>query len=113
MNGAINRIKNKLNNSGETIGETLVALLISALALVMLAGAISSAAKMITASDRQMGKYYEYDAKLATHSGTADGTLNAVTLTGEVKDGAKAFETHLTVGYFLNDAFTSKPVIAY
>ena len=113
MNGAINRIKNKLNNTGETIGETLVALLISALALVMLAGAISSAAKMITASDKQMGKYYESDAKLATQNGTADGTLTAVTLTGEVKDREKAFETHLSVDYFLNDAFSSKPVIAY
>ena len=36
-------IKEKLNGqSGESIGETLVALLIAALALVMLAGAISA-----------------------------------------------------------------------
>ena len=38
------------SKAGETIAETLVALLISALALVMLAGALSAAAKVITTS---------------------------------------------------------------
>ena len=36
--------------AGETIGETLVALLISSLALMMLAGAVSAATRMITRS---------------------------------------------------------------
>lgn len=45
------RIAAKLRGrAGESIAETLIALLISALALVMLAGAISSAANMITKS---------------------------------------------------------------
>ena len=52
-------IKTKLrNNSGESIGETLVALLISALALLMLAGAISSASKIVTQNKTSMNTYY-------------------------------------------------------
>ena len=39
------------NNKGESIGETLIALLISTLALVMLAGAIGSAVRIITKSN--------------------------------------------------------------
>lgn len=39
------------SKAGESIAETLVALLISALALVMLAGAISSAARIIKESN--------------------------------------------------------------
>ena len=43
---------------GETIGETLVALLISALALMMLAGAVGSAAKIVTRNKAAMEVYY-------------------------------------------------------
>ena len=50
------------NRAGESIGETLVALLISSLALLMLAGAITSASRIITDSNRAMQTYYsEYD----------------------------------------------------
>lgn len=59
-NVMIKRIKKKLcGNVGESIAETLVALLISALALVMLAGAISSAAKVIKDSKTAMDTYNE------------------------------------------------------
>lgn len=44
--------------SGESIAETLIALLISAAALLMLAGAISSAAHMIGESNTAMKKHY-------------------------------------------------------
>ena len=47
------------SQSGESIGETLVALLISSLALVMLAGAVSSASNIITRSNQVMSDYYE------------------------------------------------------
>ena len=46
------------SRAGESIGETLVALLISALALVMLAGAVSSAAGIVKQSNEAMGRYY-------------------------------------------------------
>ncbi|MBQ6346431.1 MAG: hypothetical protein IJI71_02600 [Clostridia bacterium] len=52
-------IKSKIRSiSGESIGETLVALLISALALLMLAGAIGSASKIVTRNKTAMDEYY-------------------------------------------------------
>ena len=47
------------SNAGETITETLVALLIAALALVMLAGVISAASRMVTASREKLNTYFE------------------------------------------------------
>lgn len=100
-----NSIRRKLrSNRGETIGETLVALLISALALVMLAGAISSTANMINTSDKKMGVYYSKDAALVEHSGTSTLT---VTLTGT------GVSEERSVKYDLNDAFNTKPVVSY
>ena len=80
----IERIRSKLRGrSGETIGETLVALLISSLALVMLAGAISAAARMVTISKTAVKEYYvssEDDDKTAipTSSPIVDAITNAV-----------------------------------
>ena len=99
------------SNAGESIGETLVALLISALALVMLAGAISATARMITVSDRQIGRYYEGDAKLVNQTEKdRENSLLTVTITGSA---SKTPEIHNDVKWYLNDAFSSKPVVAY
>jgi len=55
----IRRIKDKLQSVvGESIGETLIALLISALALLMLAGAVSSAGRIVTRNKAAMESYY-------------------------------------------------------
>ena len=51
-------LKKLRSTAGESIGETLIALLISALALVMLAGAVSSASNIITRSNDAMNDYY-------------------------------------------------------
>lgn len=67
------RVIQKLRSrAGESIGETLVALLISSLALVMLAGAISAAGNMVTRSRTAMEQYHDGNAALANPSG---GTL--------------------------------------
>ena len=106
MKKASRKLKSR---AGESIAETLVALLISALALVMLAGAISSTANMITTSDKKMGEYYDLDDKLVRRT-EGDGTLNVtITLPGV---GASP-EVHSNVNYYKNDAFASKPVVAY
>ena len=53
------KLMSKLRSvAGETIGETLVALLISALALTMLAGAIGAANNIISRSNKAMNDYY-------------------------------------------------------
>ena len=44
--------------AGESIGETLIALLIAALALLMLAGAVSSASRIVTRNKAAMEDYY-------------------------------------------------------
>lgn len=95
------------SRKGESIGETLIALLISALALVMLAGAISSTANMIAASDKQMGKYYDGDGKLVEKNGEAPKSVS-IKITGSTMDT----ETR-TVDCFENNAFPSKLVISY
>ncbi len=56
----------KLKSScGESIAETLVAVLISAFALMMLAGTINTATRMITNSQDKLGKYYRSNNLLA------------------------------------------------
>ena len=53
-----NAKKKLFSKTGESIGETLIALLISALALLMLAGAVSSAGKIVTRNRSAMNDYY-------------------------------------------------------
>ena len=97
------------SKAGETIAETLVALLISALALVMLAGAISTTAKVINTSDKKMGKYYEQDANLAARDGKGGTTINIIIK--DVTTGNKVEEHEVSPAK--NEAFASKPVVAY
>lgn len=103
--------KRKLHSTaGETIAETLIGVLISALALVMLAGAISATAKMITSSDQKMEQYYKNDAALAKMTGSNEMT---VTITATDVDENRTVNENRTVTYAENSAFTSKPVVAY
>ena len=94
------------SNAGESIGETLVALLISALALVMLAGAISSTANMITTSDAKMGEYYDGDEALVRQSS------GAVASSIKIQGTSTAAQTR-SVSCYTNAAFANKPVVAY
>lgn len=118
MNG---RIKVKLHSqSGETIAETLFALLISALALVMLAGAIGTAARIVTQSEDKMQEYYQEYNKLA--SPIDQGTSSKDSIIG-FKNGEntvmlvneKDAEGNIGIGvkYYINQVFASKPVVAY
>ena len=60
-------IKKLQSSSGESIAETLVAVLIAALALLMLAGTINSASRMISSSQNNMTKYYQAYNSLADY----------------------------------------------
>lgn len=75
------RIRKKLHSSsGESIAETLIALLISSLALVMLASMISSTSNMLSQSKIAMNKYYTEINKLAEQSDSrTDGSEVVVT----------------------------------
>lgn len=107
-----NSIRAKLvSQTGETIGETLIALLISALALTMLAGAISTAAKLITKSEAVMTKYYAGITSLGDPSTSSlTVTINNPEDTSFCLDEAYNW---VTVKYNINTAFSAKPIIAY
>ena len=97
------------SQAGETIGETLVALLISALALTMLAGAISTAAKLITKSETVMETYYDGITSLGNPN--AEGL--SIAFSDEVKLIGDSTSGSIGVKFAKNEAFGSKPIIAY
>ena len=109
----IKKIHAKLcNQSGESIGETLVALLISALALVMLAGAIGSAAKVITRSNEKMTKYYQTDNKIAERATAKSGPIN-ITMTEKTDSTLTQTTVTGTYKYYMNDEFGNTLVVGY
>ena len=59
--------------NGDSIAEVLIALLISSLALVMLASMISSATRMITGSKSKLNEYYEAANAVSTFTETTEG----------------------------------------
>lgn len=101
------RILAKLRGcAGESIGETLIALLISSLALLMLAGAITTATRVVTLSNQKMTDYYQKDAAL-TERGTALGEI-----TVSIQEGGSEVQTFSGVTYG-NDAFAGSGVVSY
>ena len=104
----IEKLKKKINNQiGESLAETLVSLLIAALALVMLAGAMTAASSVITKSrDKLSGEsgYYSQTEAMVTKESGRDGVMaiSGTTLTQQVN-----------IVYNANKAFNKIPVIAY
>ena len=96
------------SRAGESIGETLVALLISALALMMLAGAVSTATNVVMKSKTTMSEYYQKDNQLANASGGNDLT---VTLTDTSTEGTPSPQV-ISANYKLNDVLGVQ-VVAY
>ena len=61
----IRRIKSKLNNrSGETLAETLIAVLISALALVLLLSMITASSRLIQNGEAKIQEMYDGSKKI-------------------------------------------------
>ena len=101
-------IKKKIGSrSGETIAETLIALLIAALALTMLAGAISYAFNMIRESRRNLEAYYDTANDMASLSGGSDKT---VTVSWSADESLKK---SYTVTCVENTAFRGIKVASY
>lgn len=73
------QIVNKLRSrAGETIGEVLVALLVSTLALMILAGMITATSNVVKTSKDRMDEYYTANAGLEDFSsalGPVDVTI--------------------------------------
>ena len=93
--------------AGETIAEVLVALLISSVALIMLASMISATSSMVTRSKTAMEAYYEANESLERRS----GSTKKIDIT--IKDAGETFSILIKdVPCFENTAL-GKSVYAY
>ena len=82
-----NIVFNKLKStSGESIAETLVAVLISAFALLMLAGTVNTASNLITGSQNNLEEYYESNNTLADLKSVTPETYTASIYKGTPED---------------------------
>ena len=109
--GLKDRINKKLRSSaGESLSETLVSLLISALALAMLAGAITAASHMITSSRDKLRTYYAAKENVETRGATTGSNLN-VTIKENKTNGA-TIQSNISVGQYSVTAFR-KNIVAY
>ena len=105
------KITNKLSSSsGESIAETMVALLIAALAILMLAGAMMTASNIVTRSRNKLNEYYDKTEdviKDVTNPGkTANGTVT-------ISKSDASFSISPSVRYKKNDKFSQTPVAVY
>lgn len=95
--------------SGETLTETLVALLIAALALVMLAGMISSTTRIVTQSKTTMNSYYDGNNVVA-EQGTSGDTAS---VTIELVNGGTGESKQYSVSVYRNNTLGNTPVVSY
>lgn len=101
-------LKKKLNSqSGESLAETLVSLLIAALALVMLAGAMTTASNVVMKSRDKLGGENGYYSKTENLVKMESTTSNTVEINGT------GLNQSVEIEYDVNDAFSKTPVIAY
>ena len=103
-------VKSKIiSQAGESIGETLVALLIAALALVMLAGAVSASFGLIQKSRAKVNNYYNQTKSLVNRtSSSTNDTISIADITYNKVSGL----SH-EVYCYKNTEFNSIPVIGY
>lgn len=104
----IKNLKKKLGSqTGESLAETLIALLIASLALVMLAGAMTTASSILTRSREKLegtnGYYSQTEPLVKMESGT----------TGTIEITGTGLNQTINILYNKNDAFSKTPVIAY
>ena len=104
----MDKIRAKLHScSGESISETLIAVLISALALVMLAAMITASVNMTMQSKTKMAAYYAKNNALALPSGQTQ------TMVVTISDETTGVLLEQAVNYAENNEFSERPVIAY
>lgn len=113
---------NKISSQkGESISETLVSLLISALALVMLAGAITSASRIVTGSRQKLEKYYEANEVMAVMPDKISEDISDSVMINNTSgdhvyiksnDPASSAEG-IDVYIYRNISFSDKPVSGY
>lgn len=93
------------SQNGETIAETLAALLIAALALVMLAGAITTSSSLVSRSREKIGDYYSANEIMVEMPASVSGS--DVNVTGP-RNGELKFSTTDTI---INGSRTNPPTL--
>ena len=112
-------LKKLSSQAGESISETLVATLIAALALVMLAGAVTSAVRIVTRSKAAIDGYYTVNNAVAAReekpseidvqegTGPFNGSLSVHV------DGLLPSAEAIEAEYRKNEQLSGTQVIAY
>ena len=109
----VKKIRDKLNSSrGETISETLVALLISSMALVMLAGAITSASNVVERSRKKLDEYYSANENNGVTNMSKAEKSGTAKLTDKSGGETLPSQTY-SITYYENTEFSRTHVISY
>ena len=95
---------------GETIGETLVSLLIGALALTMLAGAVTTAGRLVKDSRNNLDSYYSQRDVLTEMS--SSGTVGDMILS-DSSAGTSVSQSQKVELYYNSEQFGHSTVAAY
>ncbi len=107
------RLLEKLHSdAGETITEVLVALLISALALAMLASMIQASSNMITTSKAKMEGYYERNNAIGLQTETSE-ERRTFTFSEDSSSSNNIKTETFQVVLFRNEEIGDTDVIAY
>ncbi len=103
------------SRSGESIGETLVALLISTMGIMLLAGMITASTRMVIQSRDAFDDYYAVNNAVAKHDAEAINSYfesGSVTIT--IKDSSnKTLLTVPDITYYKDTKLGRSPVISY
>lgn len=100
------------SQNGESIAETLIALLISSLALVMLAGAITTTTRIVLRSQEKTESYYEENNKMVDKDSSVSSGSGDLTLKYQ-SEPSRTIETYKDVPYYYHEVFEGKEIVAY
>ena len=111
----IRLVKKKLKSTrGDSIAEVLVALLISAVALVMLASMIMTSSRLITSSKTLMKDYYDASQALVTlKAGESQVTPDTLTIRNKEDNSEVALSSKKNIQYAVNNKVRNIPVVSY
>ena len=98
---------------GETITEVLVALLISALGLVLLAGMIGVATRLITDSRTNTNAFIAAENALVAQSGSSKAGTIEFKLGGSTVILAEGAGAEIPVSFFTNGGEGGKTILSY
>ena len=111
LRATVKRLKSK---KGESISEVLVALLLSTLGIMLLAGMINASANMITKSKDKIKDYVEAENGIVAQSSSGvSGTVSFTNIEGTETIKLNEDGNSVTVNYYENDQAGKYTVKSY